>query len=175
MTRRAPIYCPYCGTHLDSREIEGRHRGYCRACDEIIFQRPAPTAWLVVYDDRDAVWVRSRRRTSWTVPGGFIEVDESAAEGAARELAEETNLRVAPDDLALLRTGFYMDDPRDGSLLSICFAVAWSDVQGCPRALNEIEDVRRCPLESFAGAEERVRTVDRERYETAMERFVERS
>ena len=35
----------------------------------------------------------------WFTPGGGLDPGESPAEGAARELAEETGLRVAPDEL----------------------------------------------------------------------------
>ena len=35
----------------------------------------------------------------WLTPGGGLDPGESPAEGAARELAEETGLRVAPADL----------------------------------------------------------------------------
>lgn len=38
-------------------------------------------------------------RTIWFLPGGGAEVGESFAQCAARELFEETGLRVAPDDL----------------------------------------------------------------------------
>lgn len=39
----------------------------------------------------------------WNLPSGMLDAHESPAAGAARELAEETGLRVAPSDL-LLRT-----------------------------------------------------------------------
>ena len=35
----------------------------------------------------------------WFTPGGGLDDDETSAEGAARELFEETGLRVTPDDL----------------------------------------------------------------------------
>ncbi|MEV6635517.1 NUDIX domain-containing protein [Actinoplanes sp. NPDC051470] len=35
----------------------------------------------------------------WFTPGGGLEPDETSAQGAARELFEETGLRVSPDDL----------------------------------------------------------------------------
>jgi 8-oxo-dGTP pyrophosphatase MutT (NUDIX family) len=35
----------------------------------------------------------------WLTPGGGLDPDESSAAGATRELAEETGLRVAPEDL----------------------------------------------------------------------------
>lgn len=40
----------------------------------------------------------------WNLPSGMLEAHETPAEGAARELAEETGLRVAPGDLCLRTT-----------------------------------------------------------------------
>ena len=40
----------------------------------------------------------------WNVPSGRVEEHETPAEGAARELAEETGLVVAPADLTLVST-----------------------------------------------------------------------
>ena len=42
----------------------------------------------------------SERRSEWSVPGGWREVDETPAEGAAREIAEETGIVVPPEALA---------------------------------------------------------------------------
>lgn len=39
--------------------------------------------------------------TWWITPGGGLEAEESPAQGAARELAEETGLVVAPEQLGL--------------------------------------------------------------------------
>jgi 8-oxo-dGTP diphosphatase len=40
----------------------------------------------------------------WNVPSGRVEDGETPAEGAARELAEETGLVVTPEDLTLVST-----------------------------------------------------------------------
>lgn len=40
----------------------------------------------------------------WSVPSGAVEHDESPAQGAARELREETGLLVLPRDLELVST-----------------------------------------------------------------------
>lgn len=49
----------------------------------------------------------------WAFPGGFIETNEELADAAARELEEETGLRVDPEVLALVCTeGSVGRDPR---------------------------------------------------------------
>lgn len=100
-------YCPACGTRLGRVHVEGRRRRHCPACDQVVWRNPAPTAGVVVREgDRVLLARRGRgpREGRWTVPGGFVEVDESAPEAAARELREETAVRVDPGDLRLLAT-----------------------------------------------------------------------
>lgn len=50
----------------------------------------------------------------WFTPGGGLDPGESAAEGAARELAEETGLRVPPEELGNPVWGEETTFPFDG-------------------------------------------------------------
>lgn len=99
-------YCPVCGTELEWTTFEKRERRYCTACEEIVWRNPAPTAGVVVRDGNRVLMAERGppREGWWTVPGGFLEHDEPAPEGAARELQEETSVSVDPSDLRLLAT-----------------------------------------------------------------------
>lgn len=59
----------------------------------------------------------------WALPGGFIEMDETLAESAARELEEETGLRNIP----LIQLAVFGDPDRDprGRVISVVF---WAKV-----------------------------------------------
>jgi len=66
------------------------------------FMPYAATHTIIIKDGR--VLLLRRFNTGWmdglyTVPGGHIEANESAAAGAARELLEETGLSVDPQSL----------------------------------------------------------------------------
>lgn len=54
------------------------------------------------------LWIQRKlepRSGFWAIPGGFMEAGESLAEGAARELWEETGIRLAPESLEFYMTG----------------------------------------------------------------------
>jgi len=192
MTKRKADYCPYCGTALETAVFEGRDRRFCPACEEIVFQNPVPGGSVVVLDsggrsppgdaakphDGDSVLLIERanepHRGAWAVPGGILEVDEPARVGAARELEEEAGLAVDPDALELLRTGFDIDDPADGSYLSVCFAVERADTTGSLDPGPECSDARWWPVAELSATDAWVRSIDRRRVAAAVERLRER-
>lgn len=57
---------------------------------------------------RKLLWMQRKLQPKsgfWAIPGGFMEAGETSAEGAARELWEETGIRLPPDQLELYMTG----------------------------------------------------------------------
>jgi ADP-ribose pyrophosphatase YjhB (NUDIX family) len=88
-----------------------------------------PAASAVVADQTGAILLIERTDNGlWTIPGGGMEVGESIAQTAVREVREETGLKVAVERLV----GIY-SDPRhvveysDGEVrqqFSVCFACA---------------------------------------------------
>jgi 8-oxo-dGTP diphosphatase len=54
------------------------------------------------------LWIQRKlepRSGFWAIPGGFMESGESLVEGAARELWEETGIRLPPEQLQFYMTG----------------------------------------------------------------------
>ena len=77
-------------------------RAVCDSCGHIQYQNPKiVVGCLPVFGDRILMCKRAiePRLGLWTLPAGFMENDESAAEGAAREALEEANARVEIEDL----------------------------------------------------------------------------
>jgi ADP-ribose pyrophosphatase YjhB (NUDIX family) len=77
-------------------------RAVCQACGHIQYENPKiVVGCLPVFGDRILMCKRAiePRLGLWTLPAGFMENDESAAEGAAREAMEEANARVEIEDL----------------------------------------------------------------------------
>lgn len=82
---------------------------------------------LAPVDGRQHLLVVRRGREpyagQWALPGGFLEVDEDFAPGAARELREETGVDLDPDRLRQL--GAYGAPDRDprGRTISVAHLV----------------------------------------------------
>ena len=77
-------------------------RAVCDACGHIQYQNPKiVVGCLPTFGDRILMCKRAiePRYGLWTLPAGFMENNESASEGAAREAMEEANARVEIEDL----------------------------------------------------------------------------
>ena len=97
-------FCSHCGSGVVHKVPEGDSlpRAVCDACGHIQYLNPKIVVGCVpVYGDRILVCKRAiePRYGLWTLPAGFMENNESAAEGAAREAMEEANARVEIEDL----------------------------------------------------------------------------
>jgi ADP-ribose pyrophosphatase YjhB (NUDIX family) len=97
-------YCHSCGASVTHRVPEGDSltRAVCDACGTIHYQNPKMVVGcLATYGDRILICKRAiePRYGLWTLPAGFMENNESASEGAAREALEEANAHVEITDL----------------------------------------------------------------------------
>jgi ADP-ribose pyrophosphatase YjhB (NUDIX family) len=104
MTVPAINFCPSCGAKTVVRipEGDGLPRAVCDACGTIHYQNPKIVVGCIpVWEDKVLICKRAiePRYGLWTLPAGFMENNESAPEGAAREAIEEANARVEITDL----------------------------------------------------------------------------
>ena len=97
MTFRSPIkHCRTCGTAVEYRlpdDGDTRQRAVCPACQTVHYENPLNVVGTVpvLADGRILLCKRNiePRWGKWTLPAGFMELDETTAEGAARETDEE--------------------------------------------------------------------------------------
>lgn len=81
-------------------EGDDRERLVCPDCGFVNYENPKLVVGSVaVWEDRILLCRRAipPRRGFWTLPAGFMELNESAAEGAAREAWEEACARIEID------------------------------------------------------------------------------
>eukprot|EP00249_Psilotum_nudum_P014751 c24983_g1_i2 orf=125-856(+) len=92
-------FCPSCGGAIEQRIPigEGKPRAICVACGSIHYQNPKMVVGcLVEHEDKVLLCRRSIEPSYglWTLPAGYMELGESATEGAVRETLEEANAEV---------------------------------------------------------------------------------
>ncbi|MBN1917447.1 MAG: NUDIX hydrolase [Verrucomicrobia bacterium] len=115
-----PKHCRECGGALATRPIEGRPRAVCPACGSISYVNPVPAAAVAVVEHGCILLVKRAvepKKGLWSLPAGFLEIDETVQECAVRETKEETGLDVALDGIIDVITVF--DDPRYVCLLVV--------------------------------------------------------
>ncbi|MFC7078912.1 NUDIX hydrolase [Halorussus caseinilyticus] len=72
----------------------------CSRCETVLWQNPKPASAVAVVDDDSVLLVQrgtAPDEGQWSLPAGFLEIDESHRECAVRELTEETGMQ-APED-----------------------------------------------------------------------------
>ena len=104
-------YCSYCGSETSYRipEDDNRERAVCDECGAIFYENPKVVSGCILeWQDKILLCKRATepRNGYWTLPAGFLENNETVAEGALRETYEEANAKSKNIEL------FYMCDLR---------------------------------------------------------------
>jgi len=101
MFPRRPIqHCRECGAPVVYRipdDGDTRARAVCTACATVHYENPLNVVGTVpVLGDRVLLCKRNiePRWGKWTLPAGFMELDETTAQGAARETDEEAGAHI---------------------------------------------------------------------------------
>ena len=94
---REDKYCPSCATALSTKEVFGQERPVCPKCGRIIYYDPKVAVVCVV--PRHGKVLMILRATDqgyglWGLPGGYVDRGEIVEQAAAREVWEETGLKV---------------------------------------------------------------------------------
>ncbi len=151
-----PLYrSDWVGVSLADVELpDGRRFGHH------VVRLPLPAAGVVVYDPARGVLMLWRHRFitdtwGWEVPAGRVEHGESPAQGAAREVLEETGWRPGPlTELVAYHPTNGLSDQRFH-----LFVAAGADHVGEPTDPSESERVEWVPVDRLPGelAQGRVR------------------
>ncbi|AVS71006.1 NUDIX hydrolase [Paracidovorax avenae] len=101
MTARRPIkHCRECGAAVEYRvpdDGDTKLRAVCPACHTIHYENPLNVVGTVpALGDKVLLCKRNiePRWGKWTLPAGFMELNETTAEGAARETDEEAGAQI---------------------------------------------------------------------------------
>ncbi|KQJ91389.1 hypothetical protein BRADI_4g37360v3 [Brachypodium distachyon] len=109
-------FCPACGspTKLAVPDGDEKMRAVCSSCGRIHYENPKMVVGCLVEHDNKVLLCRRKIEPAyglWTLPAGYLEVGESAAEGASRETLEE-----ACADVEILAPYAQLDIPLIGQV-----------------------------------------------------------
>ena len=127
-----PSHCPYCGTELGDKRLEGKDRLYCADCERVIWRNAEPVAATVLRKGDEILFVKrgiEPGKGKWSLPAGFLEYEEHPQEAAVRELEEETGLKVDKDNLELIEA-LNMERFQGQRLLAVIYTVDFEKASG---------------------------------------------
>ena len=99
----ATAYCCWCGVAAAAAVAS-----VCASCGQPLSPGPKVLVACFVFQGERLLWMRRAAPPQtgfWAIPAGYLEVGETLAEAAARELREETGLALDPDCLSLYSLG----------------------------------------------------------------------
>ena len=101
MIFRSPIkHCKACGIAVVYRlpdDGDVRERAICPTCHTVHYENPLNVVGTVPHLDERVLLCKRNiepRKGYWTLPAGFMELNETAAQGAARETDEEAGAQI---------------------------------------------------------------------------------
>lgn len=129
-------FCPSCATLLISRYLHGRDRPTCPSCGFVHYAGPKVAVGVLIA--REGCLLLNQRAIDpgkglWTFPSGYVDLGESTAAAAIREVKEETGYDVRLTGLV----GVYSSASRP-----VVFVVyAGELIGGTPTECDEVEDM----------------------------------
>lgn len=119
--------------------------GPCAVCGRWL-NRPVTVSAVVLRGGKVLLVKRGGEpgRGMWALPGGYMDMDETAAEACAREVREETGLDVRVRGFV----GYY-DDPNRSPTQTVGLAFLVEPIGGVLAAGDDADDVMWRPLDSL--------------------------
>ncbi|PWA69158.1 nudix hydrolase [Artemisia annua] len=92
-------FCQLCGgpTKYEIPDGEEKERAICTLCGRITYENPKMVVGCLIEHDNKILLCKRNIQPSyglWTLPAGYMEIGESASEGAIRETWEEAGAKV---------------------------------------------------------------------------------
>eukprot|EP00897_Mesotaenium_endlicherianum_P003900 jgi/Mesen1/3538/ME000198S02738 len=159
-------FCPACGGAVEQRVPAGEQepRAVCTNCSRVHYINPKMVVCCLVEHDGHVLLCKRRIEPCaglWTLPGGYMELGESAPEGAIRETWEEANA-----DVTVVAPYAHLDIPLIGQSYLV-FRARFADkvaygpgAESLETVLFKLDDI---PFDSIAFSAVRV----------ALEKYVE--
>ena len=102
-------HCSFCGARFNDAPWPKK----CRSCGQTSYLNPLPVVVALVPIAGGLVVVRRNiepQKGTLTLPGGYVDLNETWQEGAIRELQEETGIAIGVEELRLYDVQNGLDD-----------------------------------------------------------------
>lgn len=132
-------FCPMCAAEMENRHIFGRERQQCPNCGWVYFKNLKIGTGILAEINGKVVLARrgiNPGKNKWCFPSGFLEFDETPAQGALREFKEETNLDAKITQL--VDVIYYNADFRGAGIMILYRGEV---VGGTPIAMDDVVEV----------------------------------
>ncbi len=134
-------YCPKCGS---DRFIENNEKSKkCLNCNFIYYFNSCAATVALILNSNNELLVATRAhepaKGTFDMPGGFVDMYETAEEGVAREVKEETNLEVDKVDFLFTIPNIYRYSEFDVHTVDMFFVCRVNDIS----PLHANDDVSR--------------------------------
>ena len=143
-------YCPMCGS---SRFVVNNVKSKrCADCGFIYYANPSSaTVALILNEKKELLVVRRKNdpaKGTLDLPGGFVDMNETGEEGMAREVEEETGLRVTSLKYLFSVPNLYRYSGIIIHTLDMFYLCGVADLSSV-RAMDDAEDYQWIPLEKI--------------------------
>lgn len=143
-------YCPECGsTHFEEHNFKSKH---CADCGFTYYFNPSAATVALIQNPAGELLVCRRAKDpakgTLDLPGGFIDMDETAEEGVMREVKEETGLDVCRADYLFSLPNLYVYSGFTVHTLDLFFHCTVSDTDRF-HAMDDVAEAFFLPLQNI--------------------------
>ena len=143
-------YCPACGAELPRDRSHPHASQRCLCCGAIHYHNSKPCAGALIVEGEHVLLAERAVepfRGYWDVPGGFLEPGEHPADGARREVLEETGLSVELGEPFAILIDEYSYGPTGDYTLNVYYVATVT--AGEPRPADDVAALRWFPLDAL--------------------------
>jgi 8-oxo-dGTP diphosphatase len=121
MSQKDYVYCPFCGSLLEPRQLQKQVRPGCLRCGFIHFLNPKVAVIALIEHAGRVLLVRraiNPGKGLWALPGGFMDAGELPSHALKREIREEVGLEIQVNELLAIFPMVNQNDTSQGIVLA---------------------------------------------------------
>lgn len=147
-------YCPHCGS--SDFTIQNEKSKKCGSCGFIYYFNSSAAVVAVIENSKGEILVARRAKDpakgSFDLPGGFLDLHETAEEALSREIMEESRLTVLKSEYLFSIPNIYLYSNFEVHTLDLFFRCKVGDFSGL-RADDDVSELLFIPYKEINPAD----------------------